>query len=778
MKKNSSLFFSVLMWQQKLGILLPSAIRLPFFCFTLLLLAVAQSISCNLLAQEPVDYVNPFIGTTHYGTCHPGAVCPQGMMSVAPFNVMGSELNRYDKDHRWWSTPYDHTNAYFTGYSHVNLSGVGCPDLGSLLLMPTSGDTLCVDFHQYGSLYEAETATPGYYANRLIKYGIATEVTATPRTSMARFTFPKGRAHILLNLGEGLTNESGATLRWTGPNEVEGSKLLGCFCYDARQAVFPIYFVMRVEHLGGASGYWKFQRPKKGIEAEWDPDDNRYKIYTHYRKEISGDDVGAWYTFDATQNEQVEVRIGVSFVSIEGARRNLEAEQGSFHFDEIRALAHRRWQADLNRIQVEGGTPSQRTVFYTALYHLLLQPNLLQDVDGRYPAMESNEIRTTSGNRYTVFSLWDTYRTVHPFLTLVYPERQLDMVRSLLAMYNEQGRLPRWELYGRETLTMEGDPAVPMIADTWLRGLRHFDAELAYAAMRKAVMERGDTSLLRPDNDDYSRLGYVPLREQYDNSVSHALEYATADYALSRMAVALGKAEDARYFSARSLGYRRYYNRESGTLRPLLPDGTFLSPFNPCQGENFAPCPGFHEGSAWNYTFSQAYDVKGLARLMGGPKAYVKKLQHVFDASLFDPTNEPDMVYPYLFSLFKGEAWRTQQLTRRLLHKHFTDRPDGLPGNDDTGTMSAWALFSMLGFYPYCPGNPEYILTAPVFERVVIRLQSPYNPSQKLIIEAPGAADTTALVRRVTIGGRPLSSYVISHDQLTSGGVLHFEMSR
>ena len=777
MKKSCLLFFPFLM-RRTLGICLLPVIRFASFRSALLLCSVSLFLLPKLSAQEPVDCVNPFIGTTHYGTCHPGAVCPHGMMSVAPFNVMGSALNRYDKDNRWWSTPYDHTNVYFTGYSHVNLSGVGCPDLGSLLLMPTSADTLYVDFRQYGSPYEAEIATPGYYGNRLVKYGIKTEVTATPRTSMARFTFPKGKAHILLNLGEGLTNESGATLRWTGSNEVEGSKLLGCFCYDARQAVFPIYFVMRVEHVGGTSGYWKFQRPKRGVEAEWDPDDNRYKIYTNYRKEMSGDDVGAWYSFDATQDEQVEVRMGISFVSIEGARRNLEAEQGNLHFDEIRAEARRRWQDDLGRIRVEGGTPSQRTVFYTALYHLLLHPNLLQDVDGRYPAMESNEIRTTSGNRYTVFSLWDTYRTVHPFLTLVYPERQLDMVRTLLSMYNEQGRLPRWELYGRETLTMEGDPAVSMIADTWLRGLRQFDAELAYEAMRKAVMERGDTSLLRPDNDDYSRLGYVPLREKHDNSVSHALEYATADYALSRMAAALGKTEDARYFSARSLGYRRYYDSESGTLRPLLPDGAFLSPFDPCQGENFAPCPGFHEGSAWNYTFGQAYDVKGLAQMMGGTKAYVKKLQYVFDASLFDPTNEPDMVYPYLFSLFKGEAWRTQQLTRRLLHKHFTDRPDGLPGNDDTGTLSAWALFSMLGFYPYCSGNPEYILTAPVFERVVIRLQAPYYPSQKLIIEAPGASDTTALVRRATLGGRPLSGFVISHDQLTSGGILRFEMSR
>lgn len=742
-------------------------------CLCLLLLSAGMP--RRLSAQEPVDCVNPFIGTTAYGTCNPGAVCPHGMMSVTPFNVMGSDQNRYDKDSRWWSTPYDHANTYFTGYSHVNLSGVGCPDLGALLLMPTLGDTLCVDYRRYGSRYTDEQAEPGYYANRLTDYGILTEVTATPRTAMARFTFPKGRAHLLLNLGQGLTNESGATVCWVSDCELQGSKLLGTFCYEARQAVFPVYFVLRIDRPTAASGYWKFQRPKGGVAAQWDADDSRYKVYTRYRKELSGDDIGAWCSFDAEPGEQVEVRLGVSFVSMEGARRNLEAEQRGRHFDALRAEAKARWQADLSRIRVEGGTAVQRRVFYTALYHLLLHPNVLQDVDGRYPAMEQGDIRTAQGNRYTVFSLWDTYRNLHPLLSLVYPERQTDMVRSLLDMYGESGRLPRWELYGRETQTMEGDPAVAVIADTWLRGLHGFDAGLAYEAMRRAVTESGAQSLLRPDNDDYQRLGYVPLRDSTDNSVSHALEYYLADYALSRMAAALGHTDDARRFAERAQGYRRYYSPESGTLRPLLPDGTFLSPFDPRQGENFAPCAGFHEGSAWNYTFSVPFDVQGLARLMGGERAFVQKLQHVFDAGLYDPTNEPDLHYPYLFALFPGQAWRTQQLTRRLLQQHYTDRPDGLPGNDDTGTLSAWAVYSMLGFYPYCPGKPEYVLTAPVFSRAVIRLHPDYYAADSLVIEAPGAADTSAYVRRVSLGGRPLRGYTVSHEALTGGRTLRFE---
>lgn len=729
-------------------------------------------------AQEPADYVNPFVGTTNFGTCNPGAVCPSGMMSAVPFNVMGSDLNVQDKDKRWWSTPYENTNSFFTGYSHVNLSGVGCPDLGSLLLMPTLADTLCVDYHKYGSTYTDEVASPGYYSNLLTKYGIRTEVTATPRTSMARFTFPKGKGHILLNLGEGLTNESGATVRLTAPNEIEGSKLLGTFCYDARQAVYPIYFVMRVEKKQPASGYWKFQRPKQGVEAEWDPDDNKYKLYTHYRKEMSGDDIGAWFSFDAAEGEQVEVRMGVSFVSIANARENLEKEQGNKHFDQLRAEARKMWNEDLGRIVVEGGTEEQRRVFYTGLYHLLIHPNILQDVNGQYPAMESSEILTAQGNRYTVFSLWDTYRNVHQLLTLVYPERQKEMLNTMLNMYKEHGWLPKWELYGRETYTMEGDPSIPVIVDSWMKGLRDYDVELAYEAMRKGADTPGKENKLRPDNDDYMSLGYVPLRAPFDNSVSHALEYYIADYALSRMAEALGKKDDAKLFRERSMGYKHYYSKEYGTFRPLLPDGKFLSPFDPKQGADFEPNPGFHEGSAWNYTFYVPHDIPGLAKLMGGRKPFVEKLQMVFDTGLYDPANEPDIAYPYLFSYFKGEEWRTQKLTRELLAKHFTTQPNGLPGNEDTGTMSAWAIFSMMGFYPNCPGDPTYILTAPVFDKVTIKLQPDFYKQSQLVIEAPGATNSKAYIQRATLGGKTLKSSIIQHSDLVNAGVLRFEFKK
>ena len=743
------------------------------------LLGAALAIAAALPAQaqtgsadyDPVDYVNPFIGTTNYGTTNPGAVCPQGMMSVVPFNVMGAVEGNRDKDSRWWSTPYEHNNVFFTGYAHVNLSGVGCPELGSLLLMPTTGE-LEVDYMKYGSHYTDEQASPGYYSNILTKYGIKTEVTATPRTGRARFTFPEGKGNILLNLGEGLTNESGATVRFVNDREIEGSKLLGTFCYNP-QSVFPIYFVMRIDKQPGDRGYWKKMRPMT-IEAQWDSTAGTRKIYTSYLKEMSGDDIGTWFTFDTREGETIEVSIGVSFVSIENARENLEAEQAGRTFDDLRQAARAAWRNDLSRILVEGGSDDQRTVLYTALYHFLIHPNILNDINGEYPAMESNEILTTQGRRYTVFSLWDTYRNVHQLMTLLFPDRQLDMVRTMIDMYREHGWLPKWELYGRETLTMEGDPAIPVIVDTWMKGLRDFDLETAYEAMRKSATASGAENLMRPDADDYFNLGYVPLREQYDNSVSHALEYYIADFSLSRLAAALGKKEDAKPFYERSLGYRHYFCPEYGTLRPKLPDGTFYAPFNPEQGANFEPCPGFHEGSAWNYTFYVPHDIPGLTRLMGGRKAFIDKLQHVFDAGLYDPANEPDIAYPYLFSYFKGEEWRTQKLVKELLAKYFKAAPDGIPGNDDTGTMSAWAIFSMLGFYPDCPGLPEYTLTAPTFDKVTIQLDTRYYPQKELVITTVRPTSDANYIKGIKVGGKAYKGFRISHDQWVNAGQVEF----
>ena len=739
---------------------------------------------CHLsssMAQSPVDYVDPFIGTTNYSVCNPGSVLPNAMMSVVPFNVMGSDLNQYDKDKRWWSAPYEYNNKYFTGFAHVTLSGVGCPELGTLLTMPTMGK-LDVDYHNYGSEYSDEKATPGYYAVSLKKYGIRCEVTSTLRCASERYTFPKGEGHILLNLGNGLTNEVGGMVRRVSDTEIEGYRLLGTFCYNP-QAVFPIYFVMKVNKNPISSGYWKKQPPMDGPEKDWDADNGKYKLYTTYGKELAGDDVGYFFNYQCEEDEQVEVQMGVSFVSIANARENLKTEQPTFAFDQIRQKAREAWAETLNRITVEGGTEAQKRMFYTALYHTQIHPNILQDVNGQYPEMESFKIGHVKGNRYTVFSLWDTYRNMSQLMTLLYPDKQLDMVRSMIQMYKEWGWMPKWELYGRETWTMEGDPSIPFIADTWLKGLRDFDIETAYEAFYKSATLPGKENKMRPDVDNYYKRGYVPMGEYAadmsgDNSVSHALEYYIADASLANLSQALGKKEEAKRFRQQSLGYRHYYSKESGTLRPIYQDGSFLSPFDPKDGADFSNAPGFHEGSAWNYTFYVPHDIPGLAKLMGGNKKFVDKLQSVFDEGLYDPANEPDIAYPYLFTYFKGEEWRTQKIVRSLIEKYYGDTPKGIPGNDDCGTMSTWLIFSMIGLYPDCPGSPYYALTTPVFDKITLHLDKRYYPNGDLVIEAPHPSPEAYLIQKMTLGDKSLNRYRISHDELINGQTLKFVLNQ
>lgn len=729
-------------------------------------------------ADDLARYVDPFIGTTNFSVCNPGAVVPHGMMSVVPFNVMGSDLNQFDKDARWWSAPYEYNNKYITGFAHGTLSGVGCPEMGSLLTMPTSG-ALDVDYRHYGSEYTDEQASPGYYSVLLKKYDIRCEMTATERTAAERYTFRGGESHILVNIGDGLTNEVGGMVRRVSATEIEGFRLLGTFCYNA-QAVFPVYFVMRVNRVPKTSGYWKKQPAMTGVEAQWDSDNGRYKLYTRYGREMAGNEIGYFFSYDLEEGEQVEIQTGISFVSIANARQNLQKEQPRFDFDNMKAAARQQWNRQLGVVTVEGGTEQQRRMFYTALYHTQIHPNIVQDVNGEYPMMESSETGRLQGkakNRYTVFSLWDTYRNVHQLLTLLYPDSQLDMVRSMIDMYREWGWMPKWELYGRETWTMEGDPSIPVITDTWLKGLRDFDIESAYEAFRHSATAPGKDNKMRPDIDDYLLKGYVPMGAYAadlsgDNSVSHALEYYIADHALSQLAASLGKKEDARRFYQQSLGYRNYYSKEYGTLRPRNADGSFLTPFDPKAGADFSNAPGFHEGSAWNYTFYVPHDVLGLARLMGGNKAFVNKLQRVFDEGLYDPANEPDIAYPYLFCYFKGEEWRTQRLVSRLIGQHYSDRPDGIPGNDDCGTMSTWLIFSMMGLYPDCPGSPYYCITTPVFNRVTLHLDPVYYPDGDIVIERRSADPSEVLIDRMTLGGKPLKTYRISHQQLKKNKTL------
>ena len=734
-------------------------------------------LSCLTLSAQEADYtkyVDPFIGTADYSATHPGAVVPHGMMAVVPFNVTGSELNRYDKDTRWWSTPYDIRNKYSVGFAHGALSGVGCPEMGAIITMATTG-AMQADATLRGSTYSDEVAKPGYYATTYDRFNVRAEATATERASVERYTFNEGgEANIIIDLGTALSNESGAMLRQVSATEVEGMRLLGTFCYT-NQAVFPVYFVARISQPATKVRYWKRQPEMTGVEAAWSGDSGQYKIYESYSREIMGDDIGVCFSLGEVEpGTEVEVRVGISYVSIEGARRNLEAECGKRSFDDALLGAQRSWRNALGRIRVEGGSDADRTIFYTALYHALLHPNIVSDVDTKYPKMESGTVGS-GYNRYTVFSLWDTYRNLHQLLTLVYPDRQSDMVRTMVDMSKEWGWLPRWELYGRETFTMEGDPAIPVIVDSYLKGIRDFDVEAAYAAMKRSATTSGKDNPIRRDIDPYIERGYIPVGVfaqdmSGDNSVSHALEYYVADNALATFAREMGDEEFAREMERRASGWRNYYSVRDGAMRPIDKSGEFVGDFDPAAGANFSNTIGFHEGSSWNYTFFVPHDIEALIKVMGGGKKFVERLEWVFENGHYDPTNEPDIAYPYLFSRVKGYEYLTQERVKRLLDENYTTEPDGLPGNDDTGTMSAWAVFSMMGIYPDCPGEPYYTITTPRFERV--EMDTDYGT---IVITTEGEGDH---IRRngVELGGKSINRFRISHEELMKAKELNLKL--
>ncbi|MBT1064536.1 GH92 family glycosyl hydrolase [Bowmanella sp. Y26] len=720
------------------------------------------------------QYVNPFIGTSNFGATHPGAQFPNALASLSPFNVaFGDTLNKFEKDAAWNSRVYIHENRYLTGFSHLNLSGVGCPEAGVMLLMPTTGK-LNLDAREYGSTYSHEQASPGYYSSMLDKYQVKAELTSTLRSGLSRFTFPAGQSHILLNLGLGLTNESGGSLKVVSEQEVEGSRMLGTFCYNPED-VRPVYFVARFSKAAAEFGAWKKMPKYQNVEADWIHYNDSIKPYPGFRQTLSGDDIGAWFSFDTSANEAIEVKLGISFVSIENARANLDAEQPGFDFAKTRQAAVDAWDKLLDRVEVEGAD-TNKTLFYTALYHSLIHPNILQDVNGDYPLMGQQGVGNSKRNRYTVYSLWDTNRNLHPLLSLLYPELQSDMLNSAVAMAAESGWLPKWELYGMETQVMVGDPATPMLADSYLRGIRDFDIRSAYQAMVRAAEQRKD-NLLRPENADYLDLGYVPVDDEgaYDGSVSTSLEYYLADFNLAQLAGALGKTEDQQKYLSRAMNYRKLFDASTGMLRPKNRSGQWLTPYDPELGRNFEPAPGYIEGNAWNYRFYVPHDTPGLIELLGGQNDFLNALDATFDTGNFDMANEPDITYPFLYNYLDNQGWRTSLRVKQLIAEHYGNHPAGLPGNDDTGTMSAWLAFAMMGIYPVSPGVMDYALFEPSFDKITVHLNSDYYPGGSLVIESRKKNNSSNTNTQIKFQQKDLERPFLSHQALVNGGRLVFQ---
>lgn len=742
-------------------------------------------------SPAPAQYVDPMIGTANFGATHPGAQYPHALLSVAPFNVaVGGKQNAFDKDAAWNSRVYIKENQFLTGFSHVNLSGVGCPDLGVLLAMPTTG-ALQLDPALYGSTYQQERASAGYYATTLSKYQTRAEMTSTLRSGISRYTFPAGQAHILLNLGLGLSNESGAMAKLVSDTEVEGYRQIGTFCYHSEQAR-PVYFVARVNKAPKVAGLYKKMPAVRAVEADWSSHNASYKPYPNYRQELAGDDIGAYFSYDLQQGEQLELQLAISFVSIANARQNLLQEQPQFAFDATQQQARIAWDQLLSRIDIDA-TTEDKIRFYTALYHSLIHPSVISDVNGDYPKFgpAGSGTGNNSSPRYSVFSLWDTHRNLHPLLSLVYPAIQTQMLRSVVAMGTEAGYLPKWELAGMEKAVMVGDPATVMVNDSYQRGLTDFDSAAAYQAMHRAALTPSSVSKpdfsakpgqqqaarmkaknpVRPENSDYLQLGYVPVDDEgpFDGSVSTSLEYYLADFNLAAFAKALGHDADAARFAAQAQLFTRLFAADSGMFRPKQKNRQWLPGFNPDGGRNFEPTPGYIEGTAWNYRFYLPHAIPQLIALNGGPDAFRAALDQTFSQKKFDMANEPDISYPFLYNYLEaerpGSRAATSQRVTQLIQQHYGLTAAGLPGNDDAGTLSAWLVFSMLGLYPTEPGTPNYTLFQPRVKAARIALDPQFYPGKVIEIQQK-------LSGKLLWNQQALQSPFVSHQALVQGGVL------
>ena len=724
--------------------------------------------------KTPVDYVNPFIGTSNFGATHPGAIAPRGMLSISPFNVAFDTTgikNPLEKDSRWLSNPYVNENTFLTGFTHVNMSGVGCPELGVIIAMPTTGK-LEVNHLKYGSTYKNEQASAGYYSTHIDKYNVKAEMTASARAGVSRYHFPKGEANVLLNLGLGLTNEKGAMLKIVSPTEVEGMRMVGTFCYNSPELAYPVYFVAKLSKPAQSYGVWHQPDEHHGVEAQWMWYNKQLRLKEGFSREVVGDSIGAYFRYKFEKEEIVELKIGVSYVSIENARENLEKEIGEKSFTQVYEQTKRQWNNQLH-VEVEGGTDNQKTIFYTGLYHTLIHPHFLNDVNGDYPESTTNKIGK-SDHRYTVFSLWDTYRNYHQLMTLLYPKQQLGMIKTMLDIYDESGWLPKWELNSTETFTMVGDPASIVLADTYLRGITEFDIEKAFQAMLKGANTL-EGNPIRPGVAEYWKLGYLSVDGGVKGPVSTTQEYNIADFAIAQLAKKLGKKKDYERFNKQAFSYRKLFDKQTKLLRPKHANGTWYAPFNPESGANFEENVGYIEGNAWQYVYMVTHDVKGMIKMMGGEKAFEKQLDYIFDNGQYDMANEPDIAYPYLYNYIKGSEWKTQKRVHDLIEQYFQNKPAGLPGNEDTGVMSAWLIYGMMGFYPVTPGEPIYTFTAPKFSKIKLTLDKDYYPNGELLIES-NASPENIYIKQIYIDEKPYNSYFITHDQLKKAKKIRFEL--
>jgi predicted alpha-1,2-mannosidase len=716
--------------------------------------------------------VNPFIGTGGsgfgVGSTFPGPSAPFGMLAVSP----DTSTPKYGIGFTHCAG-YAYGDDYIYGFSHLHLNGTGVPDFGNLLTMPVSGEVTPASFQdkEIRSKYDKSTekASPGYYTVTLKKWKVKVELTATPRTAYHRYTWDNGTRgkHVLLRLDHALPGgqvlDSKVTLK--SATKLEGW-LKAKNGLSGRFGGLTLYFVVQSK------------QPFEGVIHKDGALDKNLTAAQHKR-------LGVWLKYpDST--DKVQLRVGISFVSIEGAGKNLAAEQKAWSLETLKKATEQRWEKLLSRVRIAGGSEKQQRIFYTALYHSFLMPNLLSDVDGQYRGLDQKVHKAEGFEYYSNFSLWDTYRTLHPLLVLLTPEIQKDMVKSLLQMAKDGGELPRWPLATGYTHTMVGASADIVIADTWLKGIRDFDVDFAYKAMRRLAMgppPKGSLYKGRSHILDYVKYGYVTA-DTGGGSASVTMEYAYNDFAIAQLAKALGKKDDVALFSKRAKNYQKLWDPKTQFFRAKKKDGSWLdSTSNPKWDEKWSE--DYVEGTAWQYLWFVPYDVPGLQTLFGGREAILKKLDDFWQKTLADwkkpnpfnrrayywHSNEPDIHAATLY-LELGRPADAYKWFRWIMETQYKDAPDGLAGNDDGGTLSAWYVFAAMGLYPL-PATTRYYLTSPIFTRVQLKL-----PQGTIEIQAPDTTSKAMFVQKVSLNGKEVKGHWIQHQDLVKDkAVLRFEMS-
>ncbi|MCF3479113.1 glycoside hydrolase family 92 protein [Stenotrophomonas maltophilia] len=758
--------------------MLDRRLLIAFAATAVLASGAALAASPETAAERAYAAVDPFIGTGGEGHTYPGATVPFGMVQLSPDTRIQPREKAYG-----WAAGYRYDDSSIVGFSHTHFSGTGHSDLGDILVMPFTGNPGLErgDPEKPRSGYASrfrhadEKAEPGYYAVTLDDYKVRAELTTSARVGVHRYAFPKGTdAKVLLDMRTSMYDYPGKVL-WSRVRVRADGTVTGFRETRGWAPGRQLYFAMR------------FSRPLAGHELHNTEQDIVYKGFPPpgekdpaQRAQIEGRQLVGTFAFGKLDAPLV-VKVAISPVSEAGAIANLDAEVADFDFDRVRAQAKQEWAQALSVLDIDAPEHARRSA-YTALYHTMLGPTLFMDADGQYRGADSAVHKADGFTHYSTFSLWDTYRALHPLLTLVQPEkRNSDFVNSMLAHHEHSpyGMLPVWSFHGLEDWCMIGYHAVPVIADAYVKGIRGFDADKALKAMVETANYGPYDGIAQ-----YRELGYVPIDEEGE-AASKTLEYAFDDWTIARMAQAMGKADIAATFDKRAGNWRNAFDKDTGFMRARKRDGSFRTPFDPSASGYGTD---YTEGNAWQYSWYVPQDVAGLAAAHGGSDKLLARLDDVFNAKV-DPSifehmeditgligwyahgNEPSHHVAYLYS-YAGQPWRTQARLKQIMDTQYADRPDGLAGNDDVGQMSAWYVFTALGFYPVAPGSGEYILGRPFLPRTAMRLPN----GKTFTIVADGLDDKHTYVGNVSLNGKPLQRTFLRHDEILAGGELRFTM--